>query len=191
MPIIASTRKARHYGEICVKDEVMEKIQAAILTSQTGERTKAIADFENILPVLGNDPLHNCIFAHYFADLQDDEEEELRWDLHSLEYLDRLSAGKLREFSEDLDVRAFYASIYLNIAEDYRKLNQFESSSRYARLAEKSAGDLPGDGYGLMIRNGILRLAGKLADETTASTRLGGPRRSQVDTSLSGKSRSL
>jgi hypothetical protein len=151
-------------------DEVIEKLQSIIQISQSGNKEKARKLFNRIIPLLGNDPLHNCIFAHYMADVQNELEKELYWDLKSLEYLDKLTDERLKQFNPTLNQKGFYASVYLNIAEDYRKSNMIESSKKYINLAEKSIHELDDNGYGNMIKQGIERIKEKIRNRTTAST---------------------
>jgi hypothetical protein len=148
----------------------MEKIQSVIQISQSGDQGKARILFDEIIPSLGNDPLHNCIFAHYMSDVQVEMEKELYWDLKSLEYLEKLTDERLKQFNANLNQKGFYASIYLNIAEDYRKNNLIEYSNRYVNLAEKSIAELEDDGYGNMIKHGIERIKEKIRNRTIAST---------------------
>ena len=138
-------------------DILMEQIQTVIGISQSGEKDKARKLFEDLLPSLGSDPLHHCIFAHYMADVQIELEKELYWDLKSCEYLEKLTDERLKLFHNSLNRKGFYASIYLNIANDYLKLHKFADSMKYVELAEKSSADLDDDGYGNMIRQGIKR----------------------------------
>lgn len=139
-------------------DELMQKIQAAIATSQSGRRDLAITEFAALLPLLGNDALYHCIFGHFMADLQEDPAEELFWDLQSLHYLHVLSNDRLKEFHPSLNKSGFYASVYLNIADGYRRNNDVIRAKEYLVLADEAVQFLPSDGYGRMIAAGIARL---------------------------------
>jgi hypothetical protein len=139
-------------------DELVERLQAAITLSQTGRRAEAEAAFAAILPAMTDDPLARCLFGHYYADLQDDPGEELRWDLYSLEALHALSDASVRQLTPALSAVAFQASIYLNIADDYRTLNDREKAAEFAELADASCIHLADDGYGQMIRRGVRML---------------------------------
>lgn len=141
---------------------LIERVQAAVELSQTGRREDAMQAFDGLRPMLAGDPLARCIFGHYYADLQEDHGEELRWDLYSLEALKEVSDARLRAFNAGLSVRGFHASVYLNIADDYRKLNELEMAGEYADLAEASCADLAEDGYGQMIRRGVRTLKQRL-----------------------------
>ena len=157
------------YKETIV-DDLMEKLQSIIQISQSGDSKKARILFDEIIPSLGNDPLHNCIFAHYMADVQEEFEKELYWDLKSLECLDNLTDERLKQFNSNLNQKGFYASIYLNIAEDYKKNDMIKNSNKYIKLAEESIGELKEDGYGNMIKHGIERIKEKIRNRTIAST---------------------
>ena len=100
------------------------------------------------------DALHRCTLAHYMADLQDDPEAELLWDLRALEAA-RAIAGE--------DGRVYYSSLHLNLAEDYRKLGDLTAAREHVARAAQFAGALPENGYGNMIRRGIAGLAAEIA----------------------------
>ena len=93
----------------------------------------------------------------------EDAEQELIWDLRSLNHLGKLTDNRLREFNESLDKNGFYASIYLNIAESYRKTNQLAQAREFIQKAEESLIFLDQDGYGNMISQGIHRLKQNLS----------------------------
>jgi hypothetical protein len=149
------------------QDETMSRIAEAIERSQRGEREAARQMFAGIWKELASDgdPFHRCTLAHYMADLQDDPHEELAWDVRALEAADLVPEARAREYPETLAVRGFYPSLYLNLAEDYRKVGDLARAREHVARARASAVVLEEDGYGQMIRAGIERLSRQLSPE--------------------------
>jgi hypothetical protein len=151
------------------QDEIMSRIAEAIERGQRGEREAARQMFSGIWKELAadGDPFHRCTLAHYMADLQDDPHEELTWDLRALEAADLVPEARAREYHdhEALSVRGFYPSLYLNLAEDYRKVGDVARAREHVARARASAVVLEEDGYGQMIRAGIERLSRQLSPE--------------------------
>jgi hypothetical protein len=109
------------------------------------------------------DPVCRCRLAHHLADLQDDPREELAWDLRALEAADQWTDADVKRQHESLSVAAFYPSLHLNVAEDYRKLGELAKAREHAARAEASVDVLGASEYGGMIRSGIARLVERLA----------------------------
>jgi tetratricopeptide (TPR) repeat protein len=150
------------------KDEVMDRIGAAIALSQRGERAAARQEFERIWAEIstGGEPFHRCVLAHYLADLQDDPRAELTWDLRALEAAGSVTDERAREHHSSLRIRGFYPSLHLNLAEDYRRLGKPDQAREHLAEAERTSPALDDDGYGNGIRAAIMRLADRL-EETT------------------------
>jgi hypothetical protein len=60
-------------------------------------------------------------------------------------------------------VHGFYASLYLNLAQDHHKLGATEQAREHLALAEHAAADLPGDGYGIRARSGVAEMGDRLS----------------------------
>jgi hypothetical protein len=155
---------AVHGGEE-VKDPMMERITAAIALAQRGERAEAARTFDALWAEIGadGDPFHRCTLAHYMADVQDDPERELLWDQRALAAADGLDDDRAQAWHSSLQVRGFYPSLHLNLAEDYRKLGRPDQARAHLEQAEAALDVLPDDGYGQLIRGGVARLAERLA----------------------------
>ena len=61
-------------------------------------------------------------------------------------------------------VASFYPSLHLNLGEDYRKLGDVAQARRHLELGRATVAALPEDGYGDQVKNGLERLAQRLAD---------------------------
>ncbi len=97
------------------------------------------------------------IAAHYLARHQSNVTNKLEWDETALHIALQM---------KDESMKAYYPSLYLNIAKCYEDLENFKKANVNFHLAQSFADNLQNDGYGNMIksgiRNGIERLAGKL-----------------------------
>jgi tetratricopeptide (TPR) repeat protein len=146
-------------------DPMMERITAAIALAQSGERAEAARAFEALWAEIGadGDPFHRCTLAHFMADVQDDPEQELLWDQRALAAADGLDDDRAQAWHPSLQVRGFYPSLHLNLAEDYRKLGRPEQARAHLEQATAALDALPDDGYGQLIRGGVARLAERLA----------------------------
>jgi hypothetical protein len=144
-------------------DPTMQAIMDAI-----ADHTSAPADrrarFTAIWRDLGDaaEPLHRCILAHYMADVQDDPESALRWDLRALAAVRDVDGDAFAVLLPGLALESFLPSLHLNLAEDYDRLARPDEARRHLVLARESLAGLAEDGYGQMIRNGVERLAAKL-----------------------------
>lgn len=87
------------------------------------------------------------IAAHYMARVQNGTSEKLDWDLLALSHAQKCNTDEMKEN---------YPSLYLNIAKGYEDLNDIQNASKYYKLALSFAELLPENGYGEMIKSGIL-----------------------------------
>jgi hypothetical protein len=148
------------------QDEVMARIAAAVALSQSGERAAARHDFAAIWGEIspGGDPFHRCTLAHYMADLQDDPHEELRWDLRAIEAAGSLTDERVQAYHESMRILAFYPSLHLNLAEDYRRLGDAERAREHLFQAQQKCDALDDGDYANGIKAAIARLADRLAE---------------------------
>ena len=142
----------------------MTDITDAIALLHSGDRAGARGRFEGIWARVSDNPsaFHECVLAHYMADAQVEIAEELSWDLRSIAAAKRCTDEDARRYQHTLAMAAFMPSLHLNLAEDYRKLGNFECSKQHLALARESMQSLGDDGYGRMIRAGIESLGAKL-----------------------------
>jgi len=134
-------------------DVILARIGEAVGLDYAGDRDAAhsrlAALWHEIQP--DGEALHRCLLAHYMADMQADPRQELLWDLRALEAAGSLNGATAREY---------YPSLYLNLAEDYRKLGEWQAAREHLTKARESAAALPANGYGDMICRGIEHMAG-------------------------------
>jgi len=85
--------------------------------------------------------------AHYVARHQETISEKLKWDKTALQFA---------LIIQDNNVQATLPSLYLNIAKCYEDLNDITLASENYKKALSFTDQLPDNGYGTMIRRGIL-----------------------------------
>lgn len=149
-----------------VPDGVMLRVGEGIGLRERGDREAARRRFADLWVEIGGeggDAFHRCAIAHSMADVHDDVEDELAWDLRALEAADSLTDARVAEGGVSATVAGFYPSLHLNLGECYRKLGDVDLARDHLHRGQASLGALSDDGYSAMIRNGLERLAQALA----------------------------
>lgn len=85
--------------------------------------------------------------AHYVARHQNSVADKLNWDTKALEHALNI---------KDEGMKAHYPSLYLNIAKCHEDLGDFNHAEEFYRLGMSFVEFLPEDGYGTMIKRGLL-----------------------------------
>ena len=156
-------------------DPVMSTVGEAIGLGRSGDRARAREllgrAWDQVGP--GGDPMHRVGIAHSMADVQDDVEEELRWDLLALAAADQLTDQRVAEAGIAAPVAGFYPSLHLNLGEIYRKLGRFAQAGDHLRKGLQAVTTLgwsaePPDGYQAQVIDALARLGERLAG--TAAT---------------------
>ncbi|CAN5127432.1 hypothetical protein BH20ACT5_BH20ACT5_11850 [soil metagenome] len=142
----------------------MTRIGEGIGLSQVGEWYASRELFAQFWADLGGetgDPLHRCALAHAMADVQEDPDQELTWDLRALAAADLITADRAARAGLPGSVRGLYPSLHLNLAECYRKLGDLDQARDQLQLGQDAVGALGEDGYS-RLRSGLDRLAERL-----------------------------
>ncbi|MFJ7071357.1 hypothetical protein [Streptomyces sp. NPDC098781] len=145
-------------------DETMKRIEEAMALQHAGDADGARRRFTEIWAEIApdGDPFHRCVLAHYMADLQQDPQDELTWDLRALEAAGSVTDDRAGRHHPSLAIRGFYPSLHLNLAADYHKLADTERARTHLTLAQQYLDGLKDDDYGQGVRSAIQRLAGRL-----------------------------
>ncbi|MEN3538704.1 tetratricopeptide repeat protein [Microbispora sp. ZYX-F-249] len=141
--------------------------QGVELHHHRGQREAARDLFAQIWDDIGGeqgDPLHVCVLAHSMADVQDDVDQELMWDLRALAAADRVTDEAVAQAGVPLPVTGLYPSLHLNLSECYRKLGDLDRAREHLRQARAGIGALGDDDYGRLIKGGLERLAEQLGE---------------------------
>ena len=112
-----------------------------------GKPAEASQVFQQAWDEASND-LEKFIAAHYVARHQQTVEDKLDWDTRALNHALQVT---------DETMKAQYPSLYLNIAKCYEDLNDVENALIHYQMALFFVKSLPADGYGAMIKSGILK----------------------------------
>jgi hypothetical protein len=151
-------------------DDVMARVTAAVQRGQAGERVRARQDLEAIWAEVergGGDDFHRCVIAHFMADLQEDDREELMWDERALAAVEGVSDERAQEFHESLRVRGFMPSLYLSLADDHRRLGDAHRAHEFFEKARATSDALGDDAYGELVRDILDKVGRALAEGST------------------------
>jgi hypothetical protein len=143
-------------------DAVMQRVGEGIGLGARGERAAARRLLADLWREIGGelgDAFYRCAIAHSLADVHDDVEDELAWDLRALEAADSLTDARVTESGAGVPVAVFYPSLHLNLGDCYRRLGDIDRARDHLRRGRTALSGLPDDGYLAMIRGGFDRLA--------------------------------
>ncbi|MFF8606460.1 hypothetical protein ACF06X_11025 [Streptomyces sp. NPDC015346] len=145
-------------------DGVMTRIGQAMMLLHGGDREEARNRFGELWEQIGpdGDPLHRCTLAHCMADVQDDPDAELAWDLRALLAAEGLDEERVAAHDSSVALRALYPSLHLNLAADYVKLQRPDAARTHLDRARAASDALEHDGYGNGVRAAIERLEVRL-----------------------------
>jgi hypothetical protein len=150
-----------------MEDDVMARVTAAVQRGRLGERVIARRELEAMWTEVewgGGDDFHRCVIAHFLADLQEDERDELRWDERALAAVDGVSDERAQEFDKSLRVQGFMPSLYLSLADDHRRLGDADRAHEFLDKARATSDALGDDAYGELVR-GVLDKVSQALDE--------------------------
>ncbi len=159
-------------------DRTMDAIGAAVTIGRQGDLDTARRDLLTLWQEIGvlGDPLHRCTLAHYLADLYDNPAESLVWDVRALDAADALTDQRAQQHHASLRVAGFYPSLYLNIADNLRRLGAFQAAAEHINEAEKRTAALPDGPYGDTVRSAIREVAAAITThDTTRRSSAPGP----------------
>ncbi len=141
-------------------DEVMVRVGRAMELAHTGERGAARALFVELWAELepDGDPFHRCAVAHAMADLQEDPNDALTWDLRALRAADLLTDERVAAGGVAGSVRGFYPSLHLNLADLYLRLGDRLRARHHVAAGREALGALGDDGYKQMIVDALERI---------------------------------
>jgi tetratricopeptide (TPR) repeat protein len=111
-----------------------------------GKKEAALQLFQQAWAEASND-FEKFTAAHYVARQQKSVADKLDWDQIALHHALKIN---------DEGMKGTYPSLYLNIGKGYEDLNDFESARANYATALSFTAFLPEDGYGQLIKGGIL-----------------------------------
>lgn len=142
-------------------DPTMEAISKAVVRGREGDIESARSDLLAIWQRIGvaGEPFHRCTLAHYLADLYEDPAEALVWDVRALDAADTLTDGRTKQFDPGFDVAGFLPSLYLNIADNLRRLASFDTASTHVETAKELSAALTAGPYADQMARWIQQVA--------------------------------
>lgn len=150
-------------------DATMEAIGKAVFLGREGDIEPARRDLLAIWSQIGvaGDPFHRCSIAHYLADLYESPAEALIWDVRALDAADALTDERAQQHHASLQVAGFYPSLYLNTADNLRRLGAFDAAAEHINNADRHASALSADAYGDTIRTAICEVRQAIENRDT------------------------
>lgn len=101
----------------------------------------------------GDDAFAKVFLAHSLADVQENPEDQLAWDLRALALMDELTDQRAIERGNPGGKNALLPSLHLNLAVDYRRLGDDANARRHFELGQAHLPALADDAYGDSIRS--------------------------------------
>lgn len=111
----------------------------------------------------GEDHAQRCVVAHYLADLQDDLDEEIRWDETALRAYQHVGETDLAAIGI-ASASGLAPSLHLNLGDGYARRGDVWAARRELDAGLACIAALGDDGYGTMIRKGLAELAKRLSE---------------------------
>lgn len=149
-----------------IVDPIVTRIGDGVqLHHHQGQRDAARDLFTQIWVDIGGehgDPLPVCVLAHAIADVQDDVDQELIWDLRALAAADVVTDERVAQAGVALPAAGLYPSLHLNLCECNRKLGDLDRAREHLRHAQAGIDALGNDEYGQLIKDGLERLTKQL-----------------------------
>ncbi|MBA4852128.1 rRNA adenine methyltransferase [Emticicia sp. BO119] len=127
-------------------NKIVQMCGQGMMLEGEGKKEEALQLFQQAWDEAAND-FEKFTSAHYVARHQKTIADKLKWDETALQHALNIN---------DDSIRATYPSLYLNIGKCYEDLNDFAKARKNYQLALSFADLLPDDGYGKMIKGGIL-----------------------------------
>lgn len=119
-----------------------------------GKKEEALKIFQQAWNEATND-FEKFTAAHYVARHQKSVSEKLKWDEAALQLALKLT---------DAHVKGAYSSLYLNVAKCYEDLGDLENARKNYQLGLSFTDLLPDDGYGNMIKIGVMNGIKRISD---------------------------
>jgi hypothetical protein len=109
------------------------------------------------------DALHRCAIAHAMADVCENVEDELVWDLRALDAGLLIDDARLEAAGMAASVEGLMSSLHLNLADVYRRLGNAAKSREHVAASTAAIASLAGDGYSDMVKQALSRITFSLS----------------------------
>ena len=149
-----------HVNQIVImydpNNKIVKRCAKGMELEGQGRNEEALKQFEQAWEEASND-FEKFTAAHYVARHQESIQEKLKWDQKALQLALKIN---------NETVRGAYPSLYLNIAKGYEDLNDFDNAKKNYELALSFAPHLSDDGYGNLIKRGIVNGLERIKNNT-------------------------
>lgn len=134
-------------------ETTMQKIRSGIRMRVEGDLAGACSLLTPLwTSVKHGDAFTRLFLAHSLADVQEDPQEELRWDLQALNTYPEVSAERAAKQGVARGVEGLLPSLYLNLGHDYARLGRVDEALEHFHLAVDYLDSLGDDQYGDDVR---------------------------------------
>ncbi len=149
-----------------MQKSIMADITDTIALLQSGDRSGACDRFAAIWSRMQPipDPFEECVLSHYMADLQDEIDIELMWDIRALNAALRATDEAAKKHHPSLSINDVFPSLHLNLADGYLRAGEFDSAKRHLQDGLSRLSVLTDSPYATTIRGGFERIAARLND---------------------------
>jgi len=110
------------------------------------------------------DHAERCVLAHYLADVQDELDDEIRWDESALRAYQWVGDGDLAAIGIP-SAEGLAPSLHLNLGDGYLRRGDLSAARQQLVAGLASVGALGEDGYSAMIRKGLSGLEERLSEQ--------------------------
>jgi hypothetical protein len=130
-------------------------IREGISLREQGRSPEAKALMESLVAGVesGDDAYAKVFLAHSLADVQQNPEDELAWDLRALAFMHDLTDQQALDRGNPGGKNALFPSLHLNLAVDYRRLGDDVNARRHFEVGQAYLDALSDDEYGDSIRS--------------------------------------
>lgn len=137
---------------------LIDDIRAGVDLRAAGKTEEARIFFFSLWERLDkSEGLARCFLAHSMADVQDDPNEELHWDLLALDAAEEVTDEQAAERDVPGGRLGLYPSLHLNVAEAYIKLGDEGAARQHYFAGREHLHLLADDDYGRRLRRGFER----------------------------------
>lgn len=141
-----------------------ESVIQAIQVALSGDRSEGRGLLEaSWAGTVSGEHAKRCVLAHYLADVQDDLDDEIRWDESALRDFELVGDGDLVEIGIP-SAAGLAPSLHLNLGDGYFRRGDLEAARQELNAGLDRVGALGDDGYSAMIRKGLSGLEQRLSE---------------------------
>lgn len=138
-------------------------VLAAVQVALTGDRDEGRALLARCWAATSTDDhAQRLVIAHYLADLQDDLDDEIRYDESALADYAHVGDSDLAAIGIP-SAAGMAPSLHLNLGDGYLRRGDVTAARSELEAGRAAAAALDDDGYGALIRSGLDGLAQRIA----------------------------